>query len=458
MTSSHPLWWEDVTASPTRPRLSGSLDADVVVVGAGYTGLWTARELLRRDPHLRVVVVEAQHVGFGASGRNGGWASALFPVSLETLSAEYSVDHALALTRHLTDAVVELGRALDNDGIGADFVRGGTLTFARGAVQEKRLRAEVSGAHQRGLSDDDIRWLSAREAESRARIAGSRGAMFSPHCARLHPAKLVHGLAKTVEDLGATLYELSPVTRILPSRPGRRPEVVTLGGRVRADVVVQATEGYTPSLGPRRTIVPLYSLMIATEPLSPEWWDHHGLRDCETFADGRHLIIYGQRTADHRLAFGGRGAPYHFGSGVDPRFDEHAGVFTALAETLRELFPDFDADITHRWGGPLAMPRDHFPRVSFDPSLGIARVGGYTGDGVTMSFVMGRLLATLLLHPDELRDRPEIDILTRAPRLWEIEPLRFLGINAGLWLAEHTDRAERAGRDSRAGRLLERLW
>lgn len=104
------------------------------------------------------------------------------------------------------------------------------------------------------------------------------------------------------------------------------------------------------------------------------------------------------------------------------------------------------------------MPRDHFPRVSFDPSLGIARVGGYTGDGVTMSFVMGRLLATLLLHPDELRDRPEIDILTRAPRRWEIEPLRFLGINAGLWLAEHTDRAERAGRDSRAGRLLERLW
>jgi glycine/D-amino acid oxidase-like deaminating enzyme len=269
---------------------------------------------------------------------------------------------------------------------------------------------------------------------------------------------LVDGLAKTVEDLGATLYELSPVTRILPSRPGRRPEVVTLGGRVRADVVVQATEGYTPSLGPRRTMVPLYSLMIATEPLSPAWWDHHGLRNYETFADGRHLIIYGQRTADHRLAFGGRGAPYHFGSGVDPRFDEHAGVFTALAETLRELFPDIDADITHRWGGPLAMPRDHFPRVSFDPSLGVARVGGYTGDGVTMSFVMGRLLATLLLHPDEHRDRPEIDILTRAPRRWEMEPLRFLGINAGLWLAEHTDRAERAGRDSRAGRLLERLW
>ncbi|MBU6496762.1 MAG: FAD-dependent oxidoreductase, partial [Acidobacteria bacterium] len=363
MTSSHPLWWEDVPARITRPRISGDLDADVAVVGAGFTGLWTARELLRRDPHLRVVILEAEHVGYGASGRNGGWASALFPVSLDVVSRDYSPEHALTFTRFLHRAVAELGAALDEDLIDADFVQGGTLTVARHEIQAERLRAEERDAHERGLSDDDLRWLPVDELESRVRLRGARGALYSPHCARLHPGKLVHGLARRVEELGAHIYEGSRVTRLLGATPNRRAQVLTTTGRVRADIVVRATEGYTPALGPRRTVVPIYSLMIATEPLDESWWSERGFNQAETFADARHLIIYGQRTADNRLAFGGRGAPYHFGSGVDPRFDHHSNVFASLRETLVDLVGDRGVEVSHQWGGPLAMPRDHYPRA-----------------------------------------------------------------------------------------------
>ncbi len=457
MTSSHPLWWEDVPAHITRPRISGDLDADVAVVGAGFTGLWTARELLRRDPHLRVVILEAEHVGYGASGRNGGWASALFPVSLDVVSRDYSPEHALTFTRFLHRAVAELGAALDEDLIDADFVQGGTLTVARHEIQAERLRAEERDAHERGLSDDDLRWLPVDELESRVRLRGARGALYSPHCARLHPGKLVHGLARRVEELGAHIYEGSRVTRLLGATPNRRAQVLTTTGRVRADIVVRATEGYTPALGPRRTVVPIYSLMIATEPLDESWWSERGFDQAETFADARHLIIYGQRTADNRLAFGGRGAPYHFGSGVDPRFDHHSNVFASLRETLVDLVGDRGVEVSHQWGGPLAMPRDHYPRAVVHHEQGIVDLGGYTGDGVTMSFVMGRLAAKLLLER-RLPDDPEISILTRSPRQWEFEPLRYLGITAGLWLADRADRAEARGHVSRAAQWLEKLW
>ncbi len=458
MTSSHPVWWEDVDVRVSRPPLQGDVDADVVVVGAGFTGLWSAWELMRRDPSLRVVILEAEHVGFGASGRNGGWASALFPVPLTAVAREYSVDHALHLARFLADAVSDLGRTLIEEGISADFTQGGTLSVARLPAHVQRLQGEIRDAHALGLSDNDVRWLSAADLEARARVSGALGALFSPHCARVHPAKLVHGLARRVEERGAIIAERSRVTRLRHHSPTKRAEVLTTAGRVRADVVVQATEAYTPALGPRRGVVPLYSLMIATEPLDDSWWARHGFEQRETFADGRHMIIYGQRTADNRVAFGGRGAPYHVGSGVDPRFDHDPRVFSALADTLRELFPEFDAAITHQWGGPLAMPRDHYPRANVDLVRGVARAGGYTGDGVTMSFVMGRQVARMILSPSESEDHLVDDILTRPPRRWEPEPLRYLGINAGLRLAERADLDESRQRPSRAARWLERLW
>jgi len=221
---------------------------------------------------------------------------------------------------------------------------------------------------------------------------------------------------------------------------------------------MRATEGFTPTLpGERRTVAPIYSLMIATEPQSPAFWHDAGFRHYPTFADDRHAIIYGQRTADDRIAFGGRGAPYHFGSSVEERFDEDAKTFRALEHTLRELFPTFNSAISHRWGGPLALPRDREPSVVFDPESGLAAAGGYTGDGVVLSRVCAIALADLITNPGSVTDHTNLAFVHHQSRKWEYEPLRWMGINAGRSFATRADAVEHTGRQSRASDLLGRL-
>ena len=197
-------------------------------------------------------------------------------------------------------------------------------------------------------------------------------------------------------------------------------------------MVVRATEGWTSTLpGHARTSVPVYSLVIATEPLSAAVWDEIGLRRRETFSDHRHLIVYGQRTADDRLVFGGRGAPYHFGSRIRPEFDRDDRVFAALHATLLDLFPVLRGTrFTHAWGGPLGIARDWHASVGLDRGTGLAWAGGYVGDGVTTTNLAGRTLRDLVLGRDtELIRLPWVG--HRSPA-WEPEPLRWLGINAGL--------------------------
>ncbi len=445
---------EEVTA---RPALNAHADVDVAIIGGGFTGLWTAREALRRDPSLRVLVIEKEVCGFGASGRNGGWASALYPQSAAAVRDAYGDDAATHLRLTLERAVEDLGDAAAADGIDADFVRGGTLVFARSDVQASRLHAEFDELRAAGATD--VQWLGEDEARERGAVTHARGALFTPHCARLHPAKLVRGLARAVERAGATIVEETAVTRIVAGDASRRATVVTTNGSVHATYVVRATEGYTPTLaGSRRSVVPLYSLMIATEPLGAAFWDEVGFADYETFADGRHLIIYGQRTADDRIAFGGRGAPYHFGSTVEPRFDHSHKVFGLLESTLRDLFPTLAGTVTHRWGGPLAMPRDHAPSVVLDRHTGLGSVGGYTGDGVVLSRVAATAMADLLVDPETETDFTRLPFVQHHSRRWECEPLRWLGINAGLGAATWADHHERRhDAPSRAGEWVERL-
>jgi glycine/D-amino acid oxidase-like deaminating enzyme len=458
--SSQSLWWSSLE-EPVTPRatLQRHLDVDVAIVGGGFTGLWTARELLRRDSMLRIAVLEKEVCGFGASGRNGGWASGLFPMSNASVIRRYgqaSFDHQ---RRVLQEAVVELGASARNDGIDARYVRGGTMTFARSEIQVARLTEEISSSRDCGIGADDLAWIEGPELDARARVAGAIGAQYSPHCARIDPARLVRGLSDVDEHLGAMIFENTTVTRIIPGRYDRRAEVITVGASVHADFVVRATEGFTPNLPhERRTVVPLYSLMIATEPLSRDFWDEVGFAHYETFADDRHLIIYGQRTNDDRIAFGGRGAPYHFGSSVETRFDSNHKVFEKLDATLRELFPMLEGSITHTWGGPLAMARDHAPFVRVDYDSGLASAGGYTGDGVVLSHVAATALADLITSPDTETDFTRLPFVQRMGRRWEFEPLRWIGINAGLTLATWADHVEaRHARVSRASRWLDRL-
>ena len=451
------LWMDQVASAGSgsrRPALEADVDADIAIVGAGFTGLWTAYYLAEADPSLRVVVLEREFAGFGASGRNGGWCSSLFPSSLAKVErVGGSRERAIALQRALNDTVDEVGRVVAAEGIDCHFVKSGTVVLARTPIQLERAKASVDEERAYGFGEEDLRLLTAAEASAMVNATDVLGGTFTPHCAVIQPAMLVRGLAEAVERRGVTVYEGTAVTAI-------RDGVVETarGPRVQAGKLVRATEGYTPSIaGFTRDIAPVYSLMVATEPLPDTAWEQIGLAGRQTFSDFRHLIVYGQRTADGRLAFGGRGAPYHFGSRIEPGFDRDDRVHVEIRRTLRELFPVLaDAKFTHRWGGALGVPRDWFASVGYDRDRRLGWAGGYVGDGVGATNLAGRTLAELLTGRDgELTRLPWVN--HRSPR-WEPEPLRWLGANIGLRTMSAADaEEERTGKPSRRAKVFGRF-
>lgn len=445
-----PVWWAGERAGATRPALSQDESVDVAIVGAGYTGLWTAYYLLQADPSLTVLVLESEHVGFGASGRNGGWVSALYPVGPRTLARDHGESAARDQYAALRDSVDEVGRVAQAEGVDCGFHKGGTLVVARNRAQAARGRAEAKDSDYWGTGTT---WLEADEATDRLAVQGLSGATFNPSCARIDPFRLAVGLAHAVEKRGARIHEHTQVTRL-----GARWVLTEDGIVVKARHVIRATEAWTARLPRhRRTVAPVYSLMVATAPLPQSLWDEIGLADAETFSEMRHVIVYGQRSMDDRLVFGGRGAPYHFGSSIKPEFDSVATVFANLRRSLTNLLPATEGvEFTHAWGGPLGISRDWHPSVGYDPSTGMGHAGGYVGDGVALSNLAGRTLADLVTARDTA--------LTRLPwvhhrsRRWEPEPLRWLGVNAGLQLANLADHEERlTGRPALLGGVLSAL-
>jgi glycine/D-amino acid oxidase-like deaminating enzyme len=430
----------------------------VCIVGAGFTGLWTAHSLVCADPTLRIAVLEKEVAGFGASGRNGGWCSALFATSDAALTRLYGLDAMRAMRRAMQDTVDIVGRSAAAEGIDCHFVKGGSVDVVRNEAQRPRAQAELNEARAHGFGEEDVRWLTATETQEVIGIDGALGATFTPHCAVVQPALLARGLADAVERRGITVYEHTEVNSIEPGKTGSPPIVRTRGGTVRADVVVRAVEAWTPGLpGYERTLVPVYSFMVATEPLSEEFWSSAGLASRATFADYRHMIIYGQRTADNRIAFGGRGAPYHFGSKVRPTFDREPEVHALLRSTLTELFPALASSrFTHAWGGPLGIPRDWHSSVGLDRVSGLAWAGGYVGDGVATTNLAGRTLAHLITGTNS--DLTSLPWVGHVSRDWESEPFRWLGVNAGLMTMRMADRSEeRRGRPSRLAERIGRL-
>src|SRR5436190_4544601 len=445
------FWWRSLGgAPPPREPLRGPAEADVAIVGAGYTGLWTAYYLKRAQPGLRVVVLERERAGFGASGRNGGWVSGFFagsPVVYERAGGRAGL---VALQRAMLGSVDEVGEVLAAHGLQADFVKSGQLTVALGEAQATRLAAWVQSARERGYGSHDLEHLSAPHVQERVRVGAARAGAFSPHVARVHPAKLLSGLAAVVEGLGVPIYESTPVREV------RRGEAITAAGSVRARWVVCATEGYTASLrGRRRALVPLNSSMIITEPLTPGAWEQIGWQAHEVMSDHAHVYVYLQRTADGRIAIGGRGVPYRFASRTGGEGEIAPATVAGLQRKLAQMLPPAgDAAIAHAWSGVLGVARDWCPAVAADRSSGIAWAGGYVGQGVAAANLAGRTLRDLLLERETaLTSLPWVG---RSPRRWEPEPLRWPAIRGVYRLYRHADRNEqRSGRPSRLARLAD---
>jgi len=463
LNGSDPLWWAGLPAGPTREPLTRDENVDVAIVGAGFTGLWAAYYLLEADPSLKVLVLESEHVGFGASGRNGGWVSALYPVGAAVLARDYGEAATRDQYAALRDSVDEVGRVARAEDIECGFHKGGTLVVATNRAQATRARAEVRDSEYWGTGTV---WLEAPAAAERLAVRGLRGATFNPNCARVHPFRLVLGLARAVERKGARIAEGTRVASLGDPSPGDRSpgdggdrSLRTEDGFVvRARSILRATEAWTARLpGSRRTVAPVYSLVVASAPLPQSLWDEIGLADAETFSEDRHVIVYGQRSMDDRVVFGGRGAPYHFASGIKAGFDADAKVFQTLRRSLTQLIPATEGiEFTHAWGGPLGIARDWHPSVGYNPVTGLGQAGGYVGDGVALSNLAGRTLADLVTTRDTACTR--LPWVQHRPRRWEPEPLRWLGVNAGLQLATLADREEAlTGRPALLGAALAAL-
>jgi len=417
-------WFDGLPES--RPPLPGDRDADVCIVGAGYTGLWTAYYLKRADPGLRIVVLEARFAGFGASGRNGGWLSGLVPGDRHAMAEQYGRDAVVAWQRALNEAVDEVIAVADREGIDAGIVKGGTLEIARNSAQAARLASSI--AEERAWDVDGIEPLTTAEAAQHIRFADVVAAYHTPHCARIQPALLARGLADAVERLGVQIYEQTPVTAIAKGR------ATTATGVVRAPIVLRATEGFTAALpGLRRRWLPMNSSMIATDPIPASLWADIGWEGRETVGDTAHGFFYAQRTVDDRIAIGGRSVPYRYASRTDVDGRVPAKTIRHLSAVLHSVLPQVrDVPIAHGWCGVLAVPRDWDASVVLDRATGLGAAGGYVGHGVTATNLAGRTLADLVLE----RQTPitELPWVGHEAKTWEPEPLRWLGVR-GLYVA-----------------------
>jgi glycine/D-amino acid oxidase-like deaminating enzyme len=433
---SQSFWHDTVPGSlEPRPPLTRDEHVDVAIVGAGYTGLWTAYYLSVLQPGIRVAVVEAEIAGFGASGRNGGWCLAGLAGIGSHFANPSRRDGAVRLQRAMFETVDEVGRVSADEGIDCHWRKSGSLSVASSQTQRRQLLDETRHLRELGFGEHEYRWLESEESRAIVRTSTNLGGLFMPACAALHPARLARGLAEVVERRGVAIYEKTPALEI------ESGAVVTRGGRLRADTVVRAAEAYTRTIrGQERALLPVHSMMVATAPLPEETWREIGLAQRETFGDPRRIVVYGQRTADDRIAFGTRGA-YFYDSEIRDRFSPDDPAFEKVRRTLESMLPVLrGCEITHRWGGALGIPRDWRPSVGIDRKRGFAWAGGYVGEGVAASNLAARTLGDLILErKSELVELPLV-----GPRFpsWEPEPLRWLATSTLARFAESLDDAE----------------
>lgn len=449
-------YWLESAGDDLTPRspLDGPLDVDVAILGAGYTGLWTAYYLLRRQPSLKVAILEREIAGFGASGRNGGWCSCGFPLSAGVLKSRYGREAARALELAMIETVDEVGAICQEEGIDAHYTKGGMLRIARGMHQLPLIKRAYAAYDALGLGEH-FQLLDAAQTAERIRISKALGALYSPDCASIHPGRLVRGLARAVERRGGTIYE---GTEVLDFSTGARPRLLTARGEVRAGTIVLAGEAYLTRLKAlHRQLVPVYSLITLTEPLSQAQWAEIGWRQRESVSSNKYTVDYLTRTADGRILFGSRGAPYHFGSRIEDSYDRYPPVHEMIKGLVLEWFPMLRGiAFTHTWGGPVGMPRDSTPTVLYDRAQGLATARGYTGQGVATTNLMGRILADLI--GGVTSELTGLCLVGHRSPDWEPEPLRWLGVRyvQGAY-ARIDQKAERSGRTPSGNTLAERL-
>lgn len=428
-TESGVFWLADA-AGPAYPQLIGSVDADLTVVGGGYCGLWTAVLAKRRDPSARVVLLEAESIGWAASGRNGGFAEASlthgeengrtrWPDEYETLE-QMGLDNLDALERDVVDL-----------GMDVQLERTGVLSVAYEPHQVRWLQEEEHGE----LLDEEAVRAQIDSPIFRA------GRWVKDDCALVHPARLAHELARVASDLGVEVFEHSAVNGIRSGRAGA-VDIATTRGIVRSRTVALATNVFRPLL--RRTrlsTVPVYDYVLMTEPLSDAQMATIGWQHRQGVSDMANQFHYSRLTGDNRILYGGYDAVYHAGRRVRPEYEERESSYRTLASHFLTTYPQLEGlGFSHRWAGAIDTS------TQFCAFHGLARRGrvayaaGFTGLGVAAT----RFAAEVMLDrlAGEATPRTQLEMVRRKPLPFPPEPFATIGIEATKWSLDRADHRE----------------
>lgn len=420
-------WQETVTIEPREP-LDRSIDVDVLIVGGGFSGLSTARELRRQAPNARIAVIERSAVGHGASGRNGGFAMPLIGWDLTDAVRQLGFETARSAYEMMYRAVAHLKKTIADDRLAADLEETGYLLLATGGPRSRRVREEVDLAHAMNF---DHALLEGESLRAHVRSPLFSVGAFDPHPFVLNPAKLVRSLGQRALEEGIELYERTPLVEL---SVGDHILAKTPHGNVRARAAVLCLNGYGASVGflPHR-ILPVHTFIILTEPLTDRQIEQIGWSRRTSLETARHFIHYYRLTKDNRILFGGEDADLFF---AGRHADRHPSIEAALERRFRQFFPELaQARFTHRWGGVLGVTLDMFPTFGVGgPSKNVFFACGYSGHGVALSNYAGTLLAPAILERLSLPsagegfERTTPFFWNRLPTPVPPEPFRWLGM------------------------------
>jgi glycine/D-amino acid oxidase-like deaminating enzyme len=417
--------WMTTRAYTPGPGLSGDIEVDVAVVGGGFTGLSTAYHLKKDQPGMRVAIFENEVIGFGASGRNGGFNMTLFGLTLSITALRFGKAKARE-AHHYMERAVDLLRDLVSDlNLECDYEHPGFLRVATSEKYKLRILHEIELAQKLGL--DGIEWLDKQQTQAQVNSPLYLGAWWEPRCGILNPAKLSWSWAETIRALGVEVYERTPVMELNRHRKGIR--LVTPRGIVQADKVVLATNAWThffPKL--KRKQVPAWTHIVITEPMTADQYQSIGWQNRQGIEDARNLVHYYRLTADNRIVMGGRDIS------VSKRFydmdhDENEQTFEGLRQDVRELFPSLgDIQFSDAWGGPVSVPLDMAPSIGYMGDPRVVYSMGCVGHGVSLTHLNGQTIRDLIL--ERKTDLSDVFFVNRRVIPWPPEPFRTLGVKA----------------------------
>jgi glycine/D-amino acid oxidase-like deaminating enzyme len=413
------FWLEAAGPYVESPALAETIQADVTVVGGGFTGLSTAYHVKRADPGLHVILLESHVVGYGASGRNAGFGMTLFGLTLGLTRTFFGKENALEAHRYMERAVDYLSELVEEHDLACEYERPGFLRAATTEGYARRIQEEIELAHVLGV--EGIEWIDKAELDRQVRSPLYLGAWWEPRCVLVNPAKLAREMKRVCLEHGVEIYERTPVTEI------RRGAAITVGTpkvSVTTERLVLATNAWSHLIpGIRSKQVPAWTYIVLTEPLKPAQFESIGWQRRQGIEDARNLVHYYRLTADNRLLMGGGDVEVAFGK--DMERDSHRRVWHDLAGHIAQVFPSLKAvQITHRWGGPVSIPMDMAPAIG---TLGDERVVwslGCMGHGVSLTQLNGLTIAQILRG--EQTELTEVFFVNRRAIPWPPEPFRWV--------------------------------